>query len=483
MTKILLLGGALATALTLTAAEPQNESFFFDDLGEVNGVADNGRFAAIGDPENNRAYLWDSAEPDLFREITPDPEDTENLPSAQRITGALAYDVTDDGSIAVGSLYYRDDHTVPAIYTDGTWRPLPLHASSMNTNEAIAITPDGKTIAGYSFIYDRASEIGGRYYPCQWTLDDSGNYTLHAYTDIELPDHQGFFPMTQSPDGRVIAGTLYCGMSSQIPVLLVDGELKIFDELTEVAEPWIYKGKYYCGVGDDGKQIWSEDPNDPRIELFTTYYIDGWRDTSESLLTGLLCNCDANGNFYGRRTLISNVDEEGNATLTSVACIYNLEADEWYDTTDYTGFSAGVGRDLIFTENCKVIKDGVADPISDAYEIVAPSPLAGVSKISIDGTVLGGMRYEVNPASGEYQYFPFMTITEDATVGVKLTVATSANRPAFLLRGNTLTVSGTEKMSVYTADGALVGTGLTVQLPAGTYVAKAGAASAKFIVK
>lgn len=481
MLKSLLISGAVISA-SMLGAQAQNKTYFGSNLGEVNGVSDNGLYVAIGDIENNRAYLWEAANPDVFTEITPDLSETADLPSGQRIAGALAYDVANDGQTIVGTLVYGDGHTVPAIYKDNKWSPLQLHPSSMNTNEAIAVTPDGKTIGGYSFIYDKSSEIGGRYYPCQWILGEDGSYELKAYTDLKLPDHQGFYPMTQSPDGKVIAGEIFCGMSSIIPALIVEGELRIFDELTEKSEPWIYKGKYYCGVDEDGKQIWSEDPNDPRIVLFTEYYIDGWKDTSESRMTGMLASCDGNGNYYGQRTLVSEVDEEGNAVLKTVACIYNVNTNEWIDNPSYSAFSAGVGTDLIFANNGAVIKDGKRYVFEEEYDVEAPSPIAGVSKISIEGKVIGGMRYEVNEASGEMQYFPFVTVTDGAFAGVSQTFG-SEDRATFIVSGRTISVLNAESMEVYDLNGRKVATGMTAEVEAGIYVVKAGTVTAKIQVR
>jgi len=481
MLKTLLISGAVVSA-SVFCAQAQNKSYFTDTLGEVNGVADNGKYAAIGDTENNIAYFWSAENPDVFTNITPDLSETADLPDGQRISGALAYDVTNDGLVVAGTLFYADGHSVPAIYTDGEWTPLQLHASSMNTNEAIAITPDGKTICGYSFIYDKGSDIGGRFYPCQWTLGADGTYGLHAYTDIELPDHQGFYPLTQSPDGKVIAGEVFCGAGSIIPAMVVEGEFRIFDNLETKMEPWIYKGKYYCGDDENGKQIWSEDPNDPRIVLFPEYYINGWHDTGESTMSGMFASCDGQGNYYGQRTLVSNVDEEGNADLKSMACIYNVNTDEWTYNESYAYFTAGVGKDLLFADSGKVLVDGKAKFLDEEYEIDSPSPIAGVNKISINGKVLGCMRYEINPASGEPQYFPFITVSDGAFSGLSQTFG-GEDRASFIVSGRTISVRNADSMDVYDLNGCKVATGTTADVEAGIYMVKAGAVTAKIQIR
>lgn len=480
MVKNLLFCCAIA-ALATPTAQAENHSYFTDELGEVNGVSDNGRFVAIGDIENNLAYLWDSNNPDVFTDISADPAQTASLPSAQRIIGTLAYDVTDDGSMVVGTLFYADGHSAGAYYKNGAWTALPLHPASMNTTEAIAVTPDGKIIGGYSFLSDPTSAIAGRYYPVQWKLNDAGNYELHAYSDISLPDHQGFMPLTQSPDGRIIAGTVYCARQSNIPALLVDGQLKLFNELTEISEPWIYKGKYYCGLDENGKQIWSEDPNDPRIVLFTERYIDGYKDT-DTAVEGWLTFCDNNGNYYGMRTLITDVNEEGGATLRTGATIYNVDTDTWTDNFDLSYYTAGIGQNLLFANDGIVMIDGKRSYFQEEYDINSSRSIAGISKISLDGKVLGGMTYEINPASGEYQYSPFVTVTEGAFSGIK-TVYGGSDRPSFIVSRGTILLHNAESMDVYDLNGRLVASGASASVAPGIYVVKSGDISAKVLVK
>jgi len=480
MLKNLLICGAVVTASAM-CVHAQNKTYFADILGEVNGVADNGKFAAIGDLDNSYAYLWSAENPDVFVNITPDPDDTASLPAAQHIVGALAYDVTDDGSIVVGSLFYADGHSVPAYYKDAEWTPLQLHASSMNTNEAIAITPDGKTIGGYSFINDPTADTGGRFYPCQWTLIEEGAYELHAYTDIELPDHQGFYPLTQSPDGKVMAGQLYCGMGAVIPAIVVEGKLRMFDKIETKMEPLIYKDKYYCGTDDDGNQIWTSDPDDPRIEYFQESYINGWHDDGESMV-GILASCDNQGNYYGQRTLVSEADEDGNAILTTMACVYNINTDEWTYNKSYQYFTAGVGQELLFADQGKVLIDGKAKFLDEEYEIESPSPIAGVNKISNYATVLGCMRYEINEATGEPQYFPFITVADTSSVDATR-IYGGADRASFIISGRDIMVRNADSMDVYDLNGRKVATGKTANVEAGVYVVKAGEVTAKIQVR
>lgn len=465
----------------MLAASAQSSSYFSNELGDLNGLSDNGRYAAIGDLEQGLAYFWDSTNPNVFTDISVDPNETAMMPAAQRVVGTLAYDVTNDGSMVVGTLLYADGHLAGAIRRDGKWTPLPLHEAALNTTEALAVTPDGSVIMGYSFIADKTSEIAGRYYPVQWVRSDDGSYDLVAYTGIKLPDHQGFMPSSQSPDGRVIAGTVYCGVQSNICALVVDGELRIFHELTEKNEPWIYKGKYYCGMDADGKQIWSSDPDDPRIVLFTEYYIDGYKDT-EIGLTGAFADCDTHGNFYGQRTIVSNVDADGGGTLKTQACIYNVDTDTWTDAPTLDYYSCGVGDSLLFANSGIVMIDGNKRYVEEEYGIESARSIAGINRVSADGKVFGGMVYEINPATGTYQYFPFVTVTEGASTAIRPTII-GQTEPAFIVAGQKLSVVGADSMEVYDLDGRLVASGTEAEVAPGVYVVRAGGTSAKIAIR
>ncbi|MDE5808230.1 MAG: hypothetical protein K2H76_08940, partial [Muribaculaceae bacterium] len=337
---------------------------YFEELGEIDGISDNGHYGAITDPDFGTAYLWSESDPENLKDISAVIGEGGNFSSSETPMATTAMDVSNDGivvgSIKIGAVFY------PAYYKEGAWTRLPLDANAMNTNEAICITPDGKVIAGYQFINDPTSEIGGRYYPCQWFLNDEGTYDLKAYTNIELPDHQGFFPMAQTPDGEVIAGKVYCGMQSTINAIIKDGEFIIFDEIKTEYEPWFFRGKYYAGNDENGKQIWVEDVNDPRVVLFPEVYINGYKD-GEAPLEGFFSNCDGDGNLYGARSRVENVNEDGEGDVFTEACIYNYKTDTWYVDGDYAFFSAGVGNELLFTGTGEMIDGDEVTTVQDAY--------------------------------------------------------------------------------------------------------------------
>lgn len=212
MLKPLLISGAVL-AISMLGAEAKTLTYTSNNLGEVTAISANGEYASIYDYEDSRAYLWTRATGE-FTEIS-ETLGTKDQPSGQRVMGTWAMGVSNDGTV-VGCVLYADGRQYPSIYKDGKWSRLPIHGEARNDNTAIAITGDGKVIGGYQFINDPSSEIAGRYYPCRWTLKDDGTYEMKAYTDIKLPNHQGFYPTCMTPDGSAIGGTVYAGVASTI---------------------------------------------------------------------------------------------------------------------------------------------------------------------------------------------------------------------------------------------------------------------------
>ena len=83
----LLLSAVLAAgAMTAGAAE----FYTTDNLGEVYGISDNGRYAAITDIEGQISYIWDSENPSEFTLLDGLFRKSE------------AYDVSNDGMVVGG---------------------------------------------------------------------------------------------------------------------------------------------------------------------------------------------------------------------------------------------------------------------------------------------------------------------------------------------------------------------------------------------
>lgn len=472
-----LLTGMIA-GLAALGAEAEVNVYVFEELGEVNGVADNGYFTVITDPDNGYAYLWSESEAEQLADISAVTGPDGNFESYENVKGTSAMDVSNDGTVVGAILWGGTYH--PAYYKDGKWTLLPLDPNAKNSNEAICITPDGSVIAGYQFINDPEAETGGRFYPCQWFRNDDGTYSLKSYTNIELPDHQGFYPLTQSADGEIVAGTVYCGMQSRINAILKDGEMIIFEEIKTEYEPWMYKGKYYAGVDENGKQIWVEDVNDPRVVPFPEVYINGYKDGAAPL-EGFFSNCDDEGNLYGCRSRVENVTEDGEGDVYLDAAIYNYKTDTWYTDSSYPFFSAGIGTELLYTGDGKMIDKGEVLSVANYYDIDADGMIQGINKISTDARVLGGVYSQFNPAIGENMYYPFVVVTNEPN-GIQTVVGAPAKGLVVVTAG-CIEVINAETVAVYDMEGRLVSTEMKSHVNPGIYVVKAGENSYKVMVK
>lgn len=472
----------LAFAADFMGAEAKPTTYTSDNLGNVTAVSSNGVYASVYDYENNKAYLWSRAT-GLFQDIS-EPLGDPGLPSGQRVSGTWAMGVADDGTV-VGCIFHADGRQYPAIYKNGIWSLLPIHGAAMNDNSAISITSDGKVIGGYQFINDPSSSIKGRYYPCRWTLGEDGSYDLQAYTDLNLPDHQGFYPTSMAPDGSAIAGTVYAGVASTLPAIVkADGELILFNNIEKKTEPFIFRGKYYCGVDEEtGKQIWTEDPNDPRIVLFSETYIDGVKDDGgDYSFSGGFQGVDAQGNFYGMRTVASNVSD-GVGTMRGGAAVYNANNGEWTDNFKYDLFTNGIGN-YIFGPADTILINGEPASFSATFGFSYPRSVSAMYKLSADGKVIGGDLYEINPATGEPQYFPFIVELDEPLIESSAVegVSSEGNVTVSAADGR-IVVSGAASVAVYDVEGRLVGTDNSTSVLPGIYVVLTDGKASKVLVK
>lgn len=480
MNKILSGLALIGAVMTTSAATPQ--VYFGDECGNMNGVSDNGRYAVASDEDDGFAYLWYIDNPEVFTDISS-PKGDPSEPSGQRIAGTHVYDVSDSG-MAVGSTGYADGHSEAAWYDPetGEWHELDRPANAQNNVEAVAVTPDGKIIAGYYVMAN--AEVGfGQYHPCQWILGADGKYELRTYEDIELPAHEGFYPMAQSPDGRIISGSCFAGFNSSLPALVIDGKLKLFNEITTIIEPFVYQGKYYCGRDDNNIQIWTDDPDDPRIVYYAEERIDGYDDGGGAgVFNGYLASCDGQGNFYGRRSQVTT-DDYGNAETEDSACIYNIESGEWEDYYFTSSFTCGAGPNLIFTADNRVMTDENAFDINEYYGFTTPAGTEsfGISKTSLDGKTLGGVMAEFIEAIGDYYYYPYVILT-DGSNGVRATYGGKDNTSVIITRGH-IEVTNADDATIYDMEGRVAASGTSIDVPAGTYVVKAGEKSIKAIVR
>ncbi len=473
----------MVLAIGIMNGNAKTITYTSDELGEVTAISSNGEYASVYDYENNKAYLWTRATGE-FKDISA-PLGSEDQPSGKRIRGTWAMGVADDGTV-VGCILYADGRQYPSIYKDGEWSQLPLHGAAMNDNTAIAITGDSKVIGGYQFINDPSSNIAGRYYPCRWTLKDDGTYELTSYTDIDLPNHQGFYPTCMTPDGSAIGGMVFAGVSSTIPAIITaEGEFTMFAKVEENSQPWEYKGKYYCGFDEaTGKQIWTDDPEDPRIVIFTEVLIDGVKDEASEgkYFNGGFQGADADGNFYGMRTVASNVSD-GTGKLTTGATIYNTGSGTWNDRFEYQAFTNGIGK-YIFGPQDILIIDGKESSFSSAFGFSYSRSISAMYKLSADGRVIGGNTYEVNPATNEPQFFPFIIeLDEPLASGAAVDSAMTDENIGISVADNTILVSGAKSVAVYDINGRFLSSAASTAVQNGLYIVVADGKSSKVLVK
>lgn len=426
-------------------------------MGMLNGVSANGCYAVAADDEDNIAYMWNIDSPEDF-ELVGDK--------------ALLYAVADDG-MAVGAIFTGTQFRA-AIYQNDEWIQLPEHPAVINEQYANCVTADGKIIAGYEFDFAADAEMGGRFYPVVWTLNEAtGEYDLNIFNDLVLPDHQGFITECMTPDGKYLGGRLYCAAMSEIPAMIdIDNhEIIYWNELETRIEPFEYKGEI--------------------LGYFEEYYIDGYHDTrSDNTFSGEFISCDEYGNFYGHRTVALSVSDDGqDADLAHYACIYNSKSGEWTDMSGISSFSIGYNNaTTIFATDAKMVvisEDGEVEveSIFNGLGFNSSDDISAITQGSADGKVLGGIYGVFNAAKGIPDYFPFMIVLDNPLADISDITIDHGSDIMILVAKGQIEVAGANSVSIYDMNGRLVSTSASSSLTPGTYVVKADNVSRKVMVK
>lgn len=449
MIKPLLLSLATIACSTTGLATSQFHSLPYDEIGAVTSISDNGRYATVLDSDDLRSFMWCIDNPDVFLPLDFKCE---------------LYDVTDDGTY-IGSRYEAGKY-YPGFYKDGQWTDLEVEVNAVGITMATCVTPDGSKIGGYTLTKAKDVATGGRYFPTEWVRNAEGEYDMKCYNYLDLSDHQGFYVNCMSPDGRVMAGSMYYGFAAQIPAFIIDGEFKIFETLTTREVPWYWNGKYQ---GDE-----------------TAYYIDGYRDNSmDNTFTGIMFSADGYGNFYGIRTRVLEVDEEGAGTLQTGAAVYNYLTDEWKDNPSYMTYTCGIDQKYIFTGQPTVLKDGEPEDLLYEFDF-DPEDLDvyEISKCSLDGRVLGGESREFVEAIMDYFYRGFTVVLDQPLVeGSAIPeIGFVGKDTGVVLSHGRIDFFGGEG-SAYDLNGRLMGRGATVYVTPGAYIVKLAGESRKVMVK
>ncbi len=185
-----------------------------DDGAIMIKVSDNGLWAAGYYSEDGLHYnatIWN---------LTTYQANT--LSSAGEL--AAAYDVTDDGKMAVGSYNSR-----PAYWENGIWTELPMPVEG-GTGGVYSVTPDGTKMGGRVF---SANVTDG--YACVW---ENGELIAVDHARIDRLGDNAYFNEISgiSADGNTILGCLnYIVLPNRTAFLMKNGEYFMFG--TEVYDP------------------------------------------------------------------------------------------------------------------------------------------------------------------------------------------------------------------------------------------------------
>lgn len=420
-----------------------------DMVGDVSGISDNGLWAVMPDDDNNISYLWN-------REDPSNPVKYENI---------LLRDVADNG-MCVGEEYVaKDGRYYPGVLKDGVWERLPVSSYALNMNGAVSVTPDGLAIGGYLYCSTMPSGAHG-YIPCRWDWDEAEeDFGLTMYSEFDYGDHQGMYITSISPDGRVLAGSLFYGFAAQLDAAIIDGQLKCWEETEEKEVPWYWNGKY---MGDE-----------------TGYFINGFRDQdTNKTFENILFSIDNKGNIYGNRTKVLDVDADGNGNIADQAAVYNYLTEEWAYNETYNAWSCGLDQEFFFPFGDIVIVEGQQKNVVEEFNInTGGLTFSHVSSLSMDGQLLGGATRVFNPAIGGFDYTPCLILLDEPLINDNSSVDNLG-----LVAGKMTIVNGVVDFSgkrgtVFDLNGRKVGEGKRFNLAPGAYVAVCGRDVRKVVVR
>lgn len=457
MKKNLLLSAAFACAIGLSASAENTITVFntyFDEETQSNALLP-GSFYSVS-PNGQYAVGFDEGTMDYVTYIWS--AETGKIEVHRCDNYMYFYDVANDGT-CVGSFPIEgagENGHRPGYFKDGQWHALPQHHAvtsvSHYSNKAFAISPDGKYIGGTQFC-EHADGGNPRTYPCLW-VKEGDEYVLHMYNDMELPEHQGFFPVKMSDDGRYMVGKMFSEIGSTLLAYVKDGELHHFYELETRMEEWIdgnyYPEGYINGVHDDG---YTSD-----AEFF---------------------DIDNNGNMIGYYTYLA----EGETPYSCAVMFNENENNGELQELDYqigtvianpNQFFVVSGTGGYFTPY--YVENGVKRSLEDAF--VLDHSCSIINDMSADGRVIVGAGIETFEG-GAYNV-PVIIQLDEAIVSTK----TIHNDNVRIRTSNgQIAVEGAENVAIYSVNGALVSTAANATLPAGIYIVKADNKANKVIVK
>lgn len=462
-----LFGQTLMADNTVKIFTAYNSDYYGGEVetsGYFRGVSGNGKYAVGYDDGvcDYISFLWSAEKPNEMQFFK---------------YSCYMSDVADDGTV-VGAVLFKEGENegAPGYYKDGEWRYLPMHETCYGadpiTNTAIRISPDGKYIGGM-LACEHAEGGRGRIYPCVWTRNDqTGEYDLTVYNNIDLPDNQGFILYDMSDDARYLVGRVFTGFGGTLPAYIKDGELYLFNELTEVTytEEWDTNG--------DG-EFTPDDPDSYDMYIETTdYYIDGILDRAQT--DGQISSVDEEGNMVGWTTILT--EDAG----YSVGLFFNENKNDGKIVELMNMYGTAIhGEDCIFTSQ------GMTGPVlylqspTDegveiaSYFAVEEGAYSTVQEVSNNGKVIVGSTIVM----GEQNFNqPFLMMLENPCTEVQ-TIETENGKIEISVANREIVVKGAEEVSIYSLNGTLVSNKYVSVVEAGAYIVKADNKVTKVIVK
>lgn len=343
-------------------------------------VSDNGLWAAghaYGSGENLNASVW-------------------NLSTYERVLlvssgeQSEAFDVTDDGTVAVGSYTQQ-----PAFWQNGTLTMLPLPVE-FGLGEVHSVTPDGTKMAGRVFSSDYTYA-----YACLW---ENGVLVEvnHAMVD-KHGENAGFNELNEvSADGQTLLGCLnYTFLPNRTAFLMIEGEYLMFGDeyYDELTGGNMYNFYDVLSMSPNGKYVtgeiyWVE--QDFSNEYFCPFRYDVDNDVTELFLDDVEVGSfasDNNGNLYGVTPL--NFPIRDALVLKKGAWVsLDQEIMETYglNVTELTGY-ANLGTLMSVSADGTVIV-GVNGLVSNNWVLKVPDGITASQMIDkgndMDAVVKGG---------------------------------------------------------------------------------------------
>lgn len=484
MKKILL---TAAFAAIVASASAENKAYFFrtvdnefEQMGQVYCVSPNGEYAVIYDEEMEHSFLWRRSEPDKIEFI--------NLVRNGEAISTEVRGINDNGTIVGSAREKGSSQWQPFVKPmDGDVIPLPLTEWALNLNYPCRISNNemviggqisgsGKDLTGGSIGQDR---------PAMWVKGSDGEYEVICpdKDELPLPSHQGVNVTGMYSDGTYensyVFGSLACGAGSYIPFLFNQRELTLFNKIERVEEvPWYYKGKV--------------------VDYETVELIDGKRDyyfSENDMLSATFSNCDGNGNIYGTRVEIydvegtdkNDIDTFGKAKQRYYSGWYNLNTKEWTEVLGAPAITTGLGNgEVLFTSNNTMYDGGFSASGANVGTALGVDfggrQMLGVERASDSGNTLGAC-YVATGAAGVQHIYPCIITLDEALVGIDSVTADADSQQVVLTYGGTIEVIGAEEVAVYDMNGVNVANGKVSNVGSGMYVVVADGVSHKVLVK